>query len=427
MIMKRQQKIFVSVAVLIMVSTLLVGPLSAGPRDEVSRERQSPPFRISILAPDGSPLSEFVVTGEDMHVSQLKMGPDGYLWIARADNSHSSGQPNPNDMVAVFDLDGHEIRTISGGGMRHPRSIGWDNDGYIYVPAEDIYFASDIYKYEPNGTYVTKFHTVGWPLIDDYNDIVTTQEERLYASAWHGTGNVDQMTEFDTAGQTVNTFSPTGPSYFHRDITLSRSSTFWVRTPRNGSGDDLVREFDYAGSQIDVFSSSAGAPGSNMRGLEIDRTGAGTLHMLNVNDQTLYEFDPDGNVVSLTPLQSLSGWITDFTFGPDQVILVANQGEEFSAAGEATPGGAGLVLIASPNPCGSRLHLRFDTRAVGPGALSILDVAGRPVRIYNLSTPSGTLTWDGADASGCPLMTGTYFVRLVAGQERTTRRVLLIR
>jgi hypothetical protein len=359
-----------------------------------------------------------------MHIDNIKMGPDGNIWLARADNSHTSGVPNPNDMVAIFTLNGTEVGTVSGGGMRHPLSVGWDTGGFIYVPAQDVFFATDVYKYDAGGNYVTKFHTAGWSLIDEYWDIATTAGDRIYVSSWHGTGNDDQMTEFNAVGETVNTFSPTGPFYFHRDVGLSPAGRIWVRTPRNGSGDDLVREFDLAGNQISSFSTSVAIPGSELRGLEVGANGH--LFTLNVIDRVLYELDTDGSVVGQTPLTGLSNWITDFTFAPDGHILVANQTSEPVAVGEAASP-VGLQLVGSPNPFRGKIDLRYSVPNSTPFDVSILDVVGRRLRLYRTSGPVGVISWDGTDDVGRFATPGVYFIRLDAGGQSETRRVVLIR
>lgn len=368
-------------------------------------------------------MSDFVATLQDQHIDNVKIGPDGNIWLARADNSHGSGVPNPDDMVAIFDLSGTELGTITGGGMRHPLSMGWDSDGNIYVPAEDMFFDRDIYKYTPAGVYITKFHTEGWILIDEYNDMVTAQDDRLYVSAWHGTGTDPQMTEFNTAGETINTFSNTGPLYFHRDMDLGvTNTTFWVRTPRNGSGDDLIREFDLAGNQIDIVNSSQAIPGSSLDGLEV--TDGGSIFVLNLNNKILYELDTDGGVLGQTTLQGLSNWITDFTFGPSGEILVANQDEVSSDVED--------VLIASPvrfdvfpNPSQGRTEMHFST-PFEPGKLSVFDVGGHLIRSYELTSLVGRIVWDGKNSSGRSVTPGVYLLRLTDGRETVSRRVTVL-
>ena len=204
------------------------------------------PFRIPIYSPDGTELNSFDVTLEDMHIDTVKIGPDGNTWLARSDNSHGSGLPNPNDMIAVYTMDGVEVTTIAGGGMCHPLAVDWDSGGNIYISAEDNFFASDI---------------------------GVTGDDRLYVTSRHGTGSDHQMTEVDTSGATVNTCRPTGPSYYHLDAALSPSDTIWVRTPKNGAGDDLVRDLDLSGYELGSSSTTAAIQDSNLEGLEVTSDG----------------------------------------------------------------------------------------------------------------------------------------------------------
>ena len=295
-------------------------------------------YDVTILAGDGSLTGRFRATLDDQHISDIKIGPDSKIWLARSDNSHSRGVPNPDDMVAVYDMAGTELRTIRTGSMRDPLAITWDSSGNLYVAGEDVNFVTDIYKFNTVGNFLLKFHTAGWSLIDEYNDLVTTSTDRVYASAWWGGGASDQMTEFDTSGGTVNTFSPTGPAYFHRSMAL-RSNSLWVYTPKNGPGDDLVRQFNLAGNQISSFSVTAAVPGSSMVGLEI--SASNTLFMLDRNTAILYELNTAGNVVGQTQLQGLSGWIADFTFSSTGSILVANQGVPWVDLGHGLAGTGG--------------------------------------------------------------------------------------
>ncbi|MHC4415914.1 MAG: hypothetical protein ACYS0G_11580 [Planctomycetota bacterium] len=283
-----------------------------------SREAAGQSFAVEIFAQDGTSLDRFQATGWSMHIDDVEIGPDGNIWIARADNSHSNGVPNPNDMVAVFDFSGTELSTVTGGGMRHPTAVAWDSSGNIYVAGEEIDFTTNMYKYDSAGGFLFKFRTQGWNLIDVYNDVVVTPDDRIYVSAWWGTGAADQMTEFDTPGGTVNTFSPTGPSYFHRDAALA-SSTVWVRTPRNGPGQDLMREFDLAGNQVSSFVTSG--LGDLLTGLRVGANG--NLFTYSRNTGALLEVTVTGSLVSTLPLLDPSIWVTDFTFAADGRILVA--------------------------------------------------------------------------------------------------------
>ncbi len=383
------------------------------------------PFRVTTHSPDGTLVDEFIATDVDMHIDQLKIGPEGNIWLTRSDNSHTIGVPNPNDMVAVFTLDGTEIRTISGGGMRHPLGVGWDDIGSIFVSGEDDFFNSEVYKFDSSGTFLFSFHTAGWGPIDTYYDLVVRAGDHPYVTAWHGIGNVDQVTEFSGAGATVNTFSPTGATYFHRDIALSPAGTLWIRTPRNGPGDDLIREFRSDGVQTNQFNSTAAVPGSSFVGLEVGP--GGEIYALNALDHVLYGFDPNGNIVSETFIQDLFTFITDFTFRPDGHVLVASRAPSPAAIQAGAPPASGARLLATPNPFSGQVALRFTAPAIGHPELAVYDVAGRLVRALDASGRTGVAAWDGLDGAGHAVADGVYFVRLTTGNDEHTVAVRKLR
>jgi histidinol-phosphate aminotransferase len=88
------------------------------------------------------------------------------------------------------------------------------------------------------------------------------------------------------------------------------------------------------------------------------------------------------------------------------------------------------LFQASPNPFNSSTLIRLHLPSVQSARLDIYDVQGRLVRrlLDGIAGPGEqALTWDGRDASGAPVSTGTYFYRLIAGKDVITRRMLLIK
>ncbi len=92
---------------------------------------------------------------------------------------------------------------------------------------------------------------------------------------------------------------------------------------------------------------------------------------------------------------------------------------------------AGPQLVGNyPNPCNPRTSIVFELPAAGFVSLRIYDVRGNLVRVLVHETrPAGRqeLAWDGADASGRTVASGTYFARLSAGAEVSTRPLTLVR
>jgi flagellar hook assembly protein FlgD len=95
-----------------------------------------------------------------------------------------------------------------------------------------------------------------------------------------------------------------------------------------------------------------------------------------------------------------------------------------------TPAAAG-VIAAEPNPFRGAPSVRFALPANGESfALSVYDVTGRLVRTVDRGTAAAgehVRTWDGRDGGGNAVGAGVYLVRLTAGAESSTRKVVLLR
>jgi hypothetical protein len=83
----------------------------------------------------------------------------------------------------------------------------------------------------------------------------------------------------------------------------------------------------------------------------------------------------------------------------------------------------------SPNPTEGALRVRFGIPSERPTDLAVFDVAGRLVaRVSGARRAAGwyDAVWDGRDQAGRQVASGTYFLRLTAG-EMVTRRVVILR
>lgn len=99
------------------------------------------------------------------------------------------------------------------------------------------------------------------------------------------------------------------------------------------------------------------------------------------------------------------------------------------AAGE-WPTVHALALMAIPNPFNPLTTLRFDLPVGGRVHLEVYDVAGRLVRtLLDADLPAGNhqAVWDGKDASGRGMPSGSYFARLSAGRRVETVSIGLVR
>jgi hypothetical protein len=118
-------------------------------------------------------------------------------------------------------------------------------------------------------------------------------------------------------------------------------------------------------------------------------------------------------------------------------LLVRTAGDEgySSEVWVTVPAGAGAPLALRldpvyPNPFGARTYLNFALPGGGPAKLTIFNVSGREVAtIVDQTLPSGwrSVAWDGRDASGRPVASGTYFAKLESAGQVQVRKVIVTR
>jgi flagellar hook assembly protein FlgD len=98
----------------------------------------------------------------------------------------------------------------------------------------------------------------------------------------------------------------------------------------------------------------------------------------------------------------------------------------------AAPGTASAALDfagAAPNPSRGPVRFAFSLGAASPVRVSVLDLAGRAVRVLdagNLGAGAHVLGWDGHDDAGRPVPAGIYFASLEAGGARQVRKVAVL-
>jgi C1A family cysteine protease len=96
----------------------------------------------------------------------------------------------------------------------------------------------------------------------------------------------------------------------------------------------------------------------------------------------------------------------------------------------AAPAVIGARLHApAPNPANPGTSIRFSLDVPATVRLTVHDLAGRRVAtLANEWRPAGDhrIAWDGRDARGRPAPSGSYLVRLVAGETRHQTRVVLV-
>jgi subtilisin family serine protease len=88
------------------------------------------------------------------------------------------------------------------------------------------------------------------------------------------------------------------------------------------------------------------------------------------------------------------------------------------------------IEAAYPSPSRGAVQLRFIQPSAARVALEVYDLTGRLVRrAWTGAFPAGpnSIWWDGRSTDGTPVATGIYMLRIVAGAERASTRVLVVR
>lgn len=130
-------------------------------------------------------------------------------------------------------------------------------------------------------------------------------------------------------------------------------------------------------------------------------------------------------------LQTLSGIYiyTEWMTGPDDTSVdnIVLSGGASPVAGTPT---ARIALGSYPNPFNPQCTVRLELPAAGQARLAIFDVAGRLVRTLvdaDLAAGVTEATWDGRDADGTAVGSGTYLARLESGGDAAVSRLVLVR
>jgi agmatine/peptidylarginine deiminase len=88
------------------------------------------------------------------------------------------------------------------------------------------------------------------------------------------------------------------------------------------------------------------------------------------------------------------------------------------------------LLESYPNPFNPVMTARYQVVSPGPVDLSVYSTEGRLIRrLVDREVDAGSheAIWDGTDASGRPVSSGVYFLRLVTRDESASRRVVLLK
>ena len=138
---------------------------------------------------------------------------------------------------------------------------------------------------------------------------------------------------------------------------------------------------------------------------------------------------PKGTVSSNGLLHLVYGGGTDST----DVVAYATARVVFPTgvedAGKVIPGDMRMEA-AYPSPFNESTRVRYRLPRAATVSLRVLDVLAKPVRVLARGQQAAgehTVRWDGRDDAGQPLPSGVYLIRLEAGGQVATRKVVLVR
>ena len=97
---------------------------------------------------------------------------------------------------------------------------------------------------------------------------------------------------------------------------------------------------------------------------------------------------------------------------------------------ETAPASAFRVHLLSPNPQRGEARFAVELPAAGQVDVEVSDVSGRRVRKLRevaLTPGSHVLRWDGRDASGRPVPSGVYFMRVESGNQSSILKLVRAR
>ena len=83
-----------------------------------------------------------------------------------------------------------------------------------------------------------------------------------------------------------------------------------------------------------------------------------------------------------------------------------------------------------PNPFNPATRISFELTEAAPVRLTVYDAAGRQVRqLVDGFREAGAhrTRWDGRDDGGRSLGSGVYYYRLQSGEDRITRKMVLVK
>jgi hypothetical protein len=182
----------------------------------------------------------------------------------------------------------------------------------------------------------------------------------------------------------------------------------------DGDGDlDFVTS-NYSGADWTIYENAGDGTFGNRKSLPADRAGSCA---------TLHDRDRDGDL-DMTGIDELTDLLFLFTNDP-------SVGIDDEVSGGSPPLPQAFALAQNhPNPFNPATTIGYELSGEAPVTLTVFDLKGRQVRTLVSSRQTAgrhAVIWNGRDDGGHKVASGVYLYSLQVGEERVTRKLLLLR
>ena len=309
-------------------------------------------------------------------------GPDDYVYVS----------DQVSDAVYVFDGYGEFLWVGAETGLNNIRGIDFRNDT-LFVTSGDDYVA----MFSGPDQFAGYFIQDGSSPFDIH---FLADGTSLLANLG---GTSDDIRLYDADGQSYTSlFSINFPEQVQAD---AETPDHYLNAAFTA---DQITEFLTDGTIVDSWSFDGG------RG--VYRLGNGNL--LATNGDGVHEIDPSTGSIIETEYEGSSRFIE-----LADLPVVSTEGP--SGAVAPAPG-----LSLRPNPFRSALSVDISVPSACRAEVSVYSLSGRAVRTLfsgTMEAGSHVVVWDGKGESGGMLESGTYLVRVVAGDAASVAKVNLLR
>jgi hypothetical protein len=429
--------------------------------------------------------------GTFLDVATVKYDAEGdEVWVARYDgpasdwdegvaialddsgNVYVAGKSSPvvaySDFLTIkYGADGSErwAATYDGpvGSTDMACDIAVDAEGYVYVTGESAGDGTSLdittIRYAPDGTedWVARYNGPGNSL-DQARAMALDDSANVYVTGTSHSGDADVVTiKYDSEGNEKWAVVYDGPSNHNDygvDIAVAASGHVLVL----GQSYDMVSGFgwvtiSYTPDGIQSWLERYDGPGSgNDQPSAIAVDGAGKAYAtgyVQSGPLTTLRYGQSGGLEWMATYEGPSEFSDiprDITVDAAGCVYVTGESYDdvtaydfvtlkydpaTGVAHDEETGTRVRLFPASPNPSGGSTEIAFEIATDVPRAtLAVYGVAGELVSVI-LDGPvvagPRTVTWDGTDGRGVPVAAGVYFVKLTAGDETATRKIVLVR